>query len=144
MAEKCDRVKVAVDPFCGAGGNIIQLARMFDKVIAVDIDVDKIVMAKQNAAIYGVLEKIDFVVGDFFKLENQIKGDVIVTSPPWGGPEYNKMDVIENVFMERYLKSTLLYVRSNNNNGVSDVAPKPVDILTSICITHSTRMSGIV
>ena len=51
-------------------------------------------MAKQNARIYGVLEKIEFVVGDFFKLANQIKGDVIVTSPPWGGPEYNKMDVI--------------------------------------------------
>ena len=51
-------------------------------------------MAKQNAAIYGILEKIEFVVRDFFKLANQIKGDVIVTSPPWGGPEYNKMDVI--------------------------------------------------
>ncbi|XP_060866887.1 trimethylguanosine synthase-like [Metopolophium dirhodum] len=108
MAEKCDRVKVAVDPFYGAGENIIQLARLFDKVIAVDIDVDKIVMAKQNAAIYGVLEKIEFVVGDFFKLTNQIKGDVIVTSPQWGGPEYNKMDVIEDVFMDRYLNSTLL------------------------------------
>ncbi|CAI6369485.1 unnamed protein product [Macrosiphum euphorbiae] len=162
MAEKCGRVKVAVDPFCGAGGNIIQLARLFDKVIAVDIDEDKTMMAKQNARIYGVLEKIEFVVADFFKLANQIKGDVIFTSPPWGGPEYNEMDVIgpldlcvdkilevgktiapkillhlpknldknecwkmcngvgaglrkiENVFMDRYLNSTLLYVRSNN------------------------------
>ena len=51
-------------------------------------------MAKQNTAIYGVLDKIEFIVGDFFKQENQIKSDVIVTSPPWGGPEYSKMDVI--------------------------------------------------
>jgi len=53
-------------------------------------------MAKRNAAIFGVLEKIEFIVGDFLKMGNQIKGDVIVTSPPWGGrgPEYNKMDVI--------------------------------------------------
>jgi len=51
-------------------------------------------MAKRNAAIYGVLDKIEFIVGDFFKLGNQVKGDVMVTSPPWGGPEYNKMDVI--------------------------------------------------
>ncbi|XP_060872301.1 trimethylguanosine synthase-like [Metopolophium dirhodum] len=64
---------------------------MFVIVITVDIDADKIVMAKENAAIYSVLDKIKFVVGDFFKLANQIKGDVIVTSPPWGGPEYNKI-----------------------------------------------------
>ncbi|XP_060868598.1 trimethylguanosine synthase-like [Metopolophium dirhodum] len=88
MAEKCDRVKVAVDPFCGVGGNIIQLARLFDKVIAVDIDVDKIVMAKQNAAIYGVLEKL-----------RRLSSLLETFSPPWGGPEYNKMDVIENVFI---------------------------------------------
>ncbi|XP_029347435.1 trimethylguanosine synthase-like [Acyrthosiphon pisum] len=135
---------------------------MFVIVIAVDIDADKIIMAKQNAAIYGVGDKIEFIVGDYFKLENQIKGDVIVTSPPWGGPEYSKMDVIgpldlymdkilevgktiapkillhlpknlnknecwkmcngvgaslrkiENVFMNKYLNSTLFYVRSNN------------------------------
>jgi len=31
MAEKCGQVNVAVDPFCGAGGNAIQLARRFDK-----------------------------------------------------------------------------------------------------------------
>ncbi|XP_029342471.1 trimethylguanosine synthase-like [Acyrthosiphon pisum] len=31
MAEQCGRVKVAVDPFCGAGGNVIHLARRFDK-----------------------------------------------------------------------------------------------------------------
>jgi len=51
-------------------------------------------MARRNAAIHGVIDKIEFIVGDFFKLGNQVKGDVIVTSPPWGVPEYNKMDVI--------------------------------------------------
>ncbi|CAI6373673.1 unnamed protein product [Macrosiphum euphorbiae] len=41
-------------------------------LITVDIDSEKIMMAKQNAAIYGVLEKIEFVVGDFFKLASQL------------------------------------------------------------------------
>jgi len=31
------------------------------------------------------------IVGDSFELANQINGDVIVTSPSWGGPEYTKM-----------------------------------------------------
>ncbi|KAL4084788.1 hypothetical protein QTP88_027691 [Uroleucon formosanum] len=162
MAKKCGNIKVAVDPFCGAGGNVIQLAKIFDKVIAMDIDPEKILLAKHNSIIYEVFDKIEFIVGDFFTMANQIKGDVIVTSPPWGGPNHNETPVIgplqlsldkllavgktvapkvllhlpknidkfeclkmcngigaevrkvENVFMDRYLNSTLLYVRSNN------------------------------
>ncbi|KAL5240926.1 hypothetical protein ACI65C_008336 [Semiaphis heraclei] len=94
IANQCNNVKVAVDPFCGAGGNIIQLAKLCDKVIAVDIDPKKIELAKHNASIYGVYQKIEFIVGDFFKLENEIRGDVIVTSPPWGGPSYSRQSVI--------------------------------------------------
>ncbi|KAL4090353.1 hypothetical protein QTP88_025210 [Uroleucon formosanum] len=158
MAKKCGNIKVAVDPFCGAESNVIQLAKMFDKVIAIDIDPEKILLAKHNLIIYEVFDKIQFIVGDFFTMANQIKGDVIVNSPPWGGLDYNETPVIgplqlsldkilaigktvapkvllhlpknidkfgclkmcngigaevrkvENVFMDRYLNSMLLYV----------------------------------
>jgi len=63
-------------------------------VIAVDIDPKKIELAKHNASIYGVDQKIEFIVGDFFEMENKIRGDVIVTSPPWGGPSYNRQSTI--------------------------------------------------
>jgi len=48
MAEKCGLVKVAVDPFCGAGGNIIQLARRFDKgtVILFALKINKTVFVE--------------------------------------------------------------------------------------------------
>lgn len=36
-------------------------------VIAIDIDPVKISCAKHNAKIYGVLDKIEFINGDFFK-----------------------------------------------------------------------------
>lgn len=35
-------------------------------VIAIDIDPVKIACAKHNAKIYGVLDKIEFITGDFF------------------------------------------------------------------------------
>lgn len=57
-----------MDPFCGAGGNIIQLAKRYDKAIEVDIDEEKLKIAKNNAEIYAVNEKIEFVYGDFFDL----------------------------------------------------------------------------
>lgn len=38
-------------------------------------------------------DRIEFVVGDFITLANKLKGDVVFLSPPWGGMEYNRMDV---------------------------------------------------
>lgn len=42
-------------------------------VIAIDIDPVKIAMARHNASIYGVLNKIQFIVGDFFQIITRIK-----------------------------------------------------------------------
>lgn len=61
-------------------------------MIAIDIDPKKIEMARHNAKIYGVEDKIDFLVGDFFDLVESIKADIVFLSPPWGGPSYMKYD----------------------------------------------------
>ncbi|XP_046396397.1 trimethylguanosine synthase isoform X2 [Ischnura elegans] len=88
IAERC-RCDVIVDAFCGAGGNAIQFAFTCCHVIAVDIDPVKIAMAKHNASVYGVQDRIDFIVGDFLQLAPTLKADVVFLSPPWGGPEYS-------------------------------------------------------
>ncbi|KAH9410502.1 Trimethylguanosine synthase [Tyrophagus putrescentiae] len=79
------------DGFCGAGGNTIQFALMPSTalVYAVDIDLRKIELARHNASIYGCLDKIQFIVADFFEV---IQGDRLpcslvdacFLSPPWG------------------------------------------------------------
>ncbi|XP_022182674.1 trimethylguanosine synthase-like isoform X2 [Myzus persicae] len=61
IAKRCKN-DIALDPFCGAGGNIIQLAFTSNLVIAVDIDPFKIKLARNNAEIYGVADKIEFIV----------------------------------------------------------------------------------
>lgn len=69
----------------------------FCSVIAIDIDPNKIKFARRNAEIYGVADKIEFIIGDFFKVSSMLKADVIdviFMSPPWGGPEY----VVNNSF----------------------------------------------
>lgn len=58
-------------------------------VIAIDIDPVKIAFAKHNAEMYGVAHKIEFIVGDFFRLAPTLKADVLFMSPPWGGPGYS-------------------------------------------------------
>ena len=83
----CD---VVIDPFAGCGGNVIQLAMTCKQVIAIDIDPKKIRMAKHNAAIYGVAEKIEWIVGNSIDILPRLKADVVFLSPPWGGVSYNR------------------------------------------------------
>lgn len=51
-------------------------------------------MASHNASIYGVRDKIEFIVGDYFDLIEGLKADIVFLSPPWGGPSYMKYDTI--------------------------------------------------
>ncbi|KAF9793937.1 hypothetical protein SFRURICE_016913 [Spodoptera frugiperda] len=81
---------VFLDAFCGAGGNTIQFARTCNRVVAIDIEPNKIAMTKHNATIYGVHEKIEFITGDFFELAPRLKAGMVFLTPPWGGPSYSK------------------------------------------------------
>ncbi|KAF5197636.1 Trimethylguanosine synthase [Thalictrum thalictroides] len=82
---------IVIDSFTGVGGNAIQLAKRVSHVIAIDIDPQRIEYAQQNAAIYGVDGIIDFIKGDFFQLAPKMKADTVFLSPPWGGPDYAKV-----------------------------------------------------
>ncbi|RLM56327.1 hypothetical protein C2845_PM10G04910 [Panicum miliaceum] len=57
-------------------------------VVAVEIDPRKVELAAHNARVYGVEDRIEFVVGDFFRLAPFLKADLVFLSPPWGGPAY--------------------------------------------------------
>ncbi|XP_042383152.1 trimethylguanosine synthase-like isoform X1 [Zingiber officinale] len=87
----CGR-SLVLDGFAGVGGNAIQFASRGCHVVSVDIDPRKVEFAVNNAKIYGVEDRIDFVIGDFFHLAPFLKGDVLFLSPPWGGPSYRHLD----------------------------------------------------
>lgn len=54
-------------------------------------------MARHNATIYGVQNKIEFIVGNYFDLVDGLKADVVFLSPPWGGPDYMRKDSVYNL-----------------------------------------------
>jgi hypothetical protein len=54
----------------------------FELVIAIDIDPSKIELARHNASVYGVADRIEFIVGDFIQLAPSLKADVVFLSPP--------------------------------------------------------------
>jgi len=98
IAERC-RCDTIVDAFCGVGGNAIAFAQACERVIAIDNDETRLRLARHNAAIYGVADRIEFVLGDFVQFAKTLTGrgetrqggrivDVVFLSPPWGGPSY--------------------------------------------------------
>nr|CAD7572443.1 unnamed protein product [Timema californicum] len=87
IAQRC-QCDLIIDAFCGAGGNTIQFALLCERVIAIDKDPRKVALARNNAEVYGVADRIEFIVGDFVQLAPTLQADVVFLSPPWGGPSY--------------------------------------------------------
>uniref|UniRef100_A0A6I8PCG9 Trimethylguanosine synthase n=1 Tax=Ornithorhynchus anatinus TaxID=9258 RepID=A0A6I8PCG9_ORNAN len=88
----CD---IVVDAFCGVGGNAIQFALAGKRVIAIDIDPVKIDLARNNAQVYGVADRLELICGDFLLLAPNLKADVVFLSPPWGGPDYATAEIFD-------------------------------------------------
>lgn len=64
-------------------------------VLAIDIDPVRLDLARHNAVVYNVADRIDFVQGDFLELAPHLLGDVVFLSPPWGGPDYLTAEVFD-------------------------------------------------
>lgn len=118
--------RTVIDMFAGVGGNAISLAMAmeedgvtprFDKVIGLEIDAATLACAQNNAAVYGVADRITWVLGDNFtymelllnapdRLSEDIRVDVATTavfaSPPWGGPGYRTDEIFDLCTMEPY------------------------------------------
>eukprot|EP00112_Aurelia_sp_Birch-Aquarium-sp1_P010856 Seg230.17 transcript_id=Seg230.17/GoldUCD/mRNA.D3Y31 product="Trimethylguanosine synthase" protein_id=Seg230.17/GoldUCD/D3Y31 len=127
IAERC-RCDVVIDAFCGAGGNTIQLAFTCERVIAIDIDVTKIEIAKHNAAVYGVADRIEFIIGDYFDVAPNLKADAVFLSPPWGGPAYSDAKVFDIKTMIVPDGEEIFKVAEKISKNVAYFLPRNVDI----------------
>mmetsp|Transcript_9428 Transcript_9428/g.30144 ORF Transcript_9428/g.30144 Transcript_9428/m.30144 type:complete len:577 (-) Transcript_9428:17-1747(-) len=98
LAERC-RASVIVDAFAGCGGNAIQFAFTCERVIAIERDAARLELARGNARVYGVEDRIEFVHADAIEWmkgvasgSSGLRPDVVFLSPPWGGPDYQAAD----------------------------------------------------
>ncbi|CAG8467702.1 18244_t:CDS:1 [Acaulospora morrowiae] len=126
IAERC-RCDIIVDAFCGVGGNAIQFANTCRRVIAIDIDETKLICARNNAKIYGVYDRIDFILGDYFKLIPKLKADVVFLSPPWGGPSYISKKNFDLKTMMVLDGEKLYHETTKITNNIAYYVPRNVD-----------------
>ncbi|CAK9816789.1 Trimethylguanosine synthase [Anthophora plagiata] len=129
IAERC-KCDTIIDAFCGAGGNAIQFAFTCEKVLAIDIDPVKIQLARNNARIYGVDDRIEFILGDFLKLAPKLIADVVFLSPPWGGPKYVKDETFDlNNIMHPIGGVNVFNIARKITDHVAYFLPKNVDTM---------------
>jgi trimethylguanosine synthase len=67
-------------------------------VVAIDNSPIRLALARHNATIYGVADRIEFILADYISFAHAYlsipsqrqtrKIDVVFLSPPWGGPSY--------------------------------------------------------
>ncbi|CAL8101186.1 unnamed protein product [Orchesella dallaii] len=126
-AKRCQTDGTILDAFCGCGGNTIQFAKRCGKVIAIDIDPQKIEYCKHNARIYGVEDKIEFIVGDFTQLASSLKADVVFLSPPWGGPLYSSLEKFDIKAMIPGDGETLFQLARKISPNIAYFLPRNVD-----------------
>lgn len=142
IAERC-RCDLIVDGFCGVGGNAIQFAFTCERVIAVDIDPIKIAMAKINARVYGVEDRIEFICGDFFHIVPQLKlVDVVFLSPPWGGPDYLTSDVFDIRTMIPMDGHRIFEVAAQLTSNVAYFVPRNVDVDQMLALAGLNNGTG--
>jgi hypothetical protein len=75
-----------VDAGCGLGGNAIAFARAGCRVLAIETDAGRLALARHNAEIYQVADRIRFVHGDAVALarEHAEPEAILFIDPPWG------------------------------------------------------------
>lgn len=108
-------------------------------VIAIDIDPIKIELARNNAEVYGVLDRIEFIIGDYYTLAPTLKADVVFLAPPWGGPSYLMQktfdidDIMPNYGGGKYLYELTRQITEN----IAYFVPRNIDV-KQVCLilTH--------
>ncbi len=78
-----------IDLGCGVGGNAIGFARAGCTVDAIEADRTRAAMARHNAAVYDVSERITVHHADGLALLPTLRADLIFIDPPWG-TEWNR------------------------------------------------------
>ncbi len=86
--------KTVLDPFCGAGGVLIEAGLLGAEVYGIDIDPLMVEGCKKNLAHQGISG--DIALGDATKIDERNFYDIVITDPPYGRSSTTKgLDLYE-------------------------------------------------
>lgn len=110
---KSDKV---IDLYCGVGSISLYIAKYVDSVYGIEIVLDAIKDAKENAK-RNKINNVKFLCSDVSKIcEDEIEGNVIIVDPPRTGLDKHTIDVINKKSVEK-----LIYVSCDPMTLVRDI-----------------------
>ncbi len=120
-------IKIVTETNGGLGGFSIRLAQNFDNLNIIEINRKHADIIKNNLTVYGLSNKnIQIYNEDYLDIMYDIKSDIIICDPPWGGLMYNTqknirlgMDninivcIINEIFKHKMCKCFILLAPKN-------------------------------
>lgn len=113
-------------------------------------------LCSRNAAIYGVENRIEFILGDAMKVLPTLKADTVFLSPPWGGPAYHDsktfdlhsmipppLSALEMFRAAREVTSNVVFFLPRNVDA-AQVAGLPAAAADAAAVVSTVLESGIV
>lgn len=98
-----DRKLVVTDATACVGGNVISFCKYGFEVNAVEIDINRYKMLKNNISEYGF--EVNMMNDNYLNIFDKLKQDVIYVDPPWGGINYKEHEdvtlTLGNVTIEK-------------------------------------------
>jgi predicted RNA methylase len=79
------------DALGNVGGMALMFAHIFDKTNVCEIIPLHCKVLSNNLKVYGLLDKVNIICGDYLDYMLKLKQDVIFLDPPWGGHNYKEI-----------------------------------------------------
>jgi hypothetical protein len=94
--EKAPYVTIT-DCTSGVGGNTINFIKHFSRVNSIEMDPTRSAHAQHNVNVIfgGSPSNVKFFIGDGSQIPLTLRQDVLFLDPPWGGPEYDQVPLLE-------------------------------------------------
>jgi len=117
-----------------------------NSVIALDSSPTRLALARHNAQIYGVADRIEFILTDYISFaasylsssSGKRKIDVVFLSPPWGGPEYLSNNDANGVGLDATVEE-----KGEPENSTDELTTHPEYSLASIQPIHGADLFAL-
>lgn len=151
------------DAMAGVGGDSIEFAAKYDRVISCEKDANRFSMLKNNISVYG-FSNVDLHNSNCIDLlsENKLLSevDVVYMDPPWGGKSYKNSDslllkiddtpiedLINSIISKKYkelMKMKLIVLKLPKNYDIEHLYYKTANSNTTLLMYELPKMLVLV
>ena len=115
-----------LDGTSGIGGNVISFAKYFNKVCAIELNISRFEILKNNINTYQ-LNNVNLINDNSINYLNN-NYDIYFFDPPWGGPEYKNKKNLRFKLDTYTLSEIIIKIKNYNNKPIIFKLPNNYDL----------------